>query len=76
MLKTFIKYYKNHQLLFYLDLLAASIMSGLNLLFPVITRSYIDDFIPNGNVQMIFIFGGVLLGLYLVRMGCNYFVNY
>ena len=76
MLKTFIKYYNNHKLLFYFDLLAASIMSGLNLLFPVITRSYIDDFIPNGNVRMIFIFGGVLIGLYFIRMGCNYFVNY
>jgi len=51
-------------------------MSGLNLLFPVITRNYIDDYIPNGNVRMIFVFGGVLLGLYFVRMGCNYFVNY
>jgi len=76
MLKTFIKYYKNHQVLFYLDLLAASIMSGLNLLFPIITRSYIDDYIPNGNLRMIFIFGGVLFGLYLIRMACNYFVNY
>ena len=76
MLKTFIKYYKNHQLLFYLDLLAASIMSGLNLLFPMITRQYIDDYIPNENLQMIFIFGGVLIGLYFIRMGCNYFVNY
>ena len=76
MLKTFIKYYKKHQLLFYLDLLAATIMSGLNLLFPVITRNYIDDYIPNGNLRMIFIFGGVLLVLYFVRMACNYFVNY
>ena len=76
MLKTFIKYYKNHQLLFYLDLLAASIMSGLNLLFPIITRNFIDDYIPNENLQMIFIFGVVLVTLYLVRMACNYFVNY
>lgn len=76
MLLTFIKYYKNHQLLFYLDLLAASVMSGLNLLFPMITRLYIDDYIPNGNLRMIFVFGGALVGLYFVRMGCNYFVNY
>ncbi len=76
MLKTFIKYYKNHQLLFYLDLLAASVMSGLNLLFPLITRLYIDDYIPNGNLRMILIFGGTLVGLYFVRMACNYFVNY
>ena len=68
MLKTFIRYYKNHQLLFYLDLLAASVMSGLNLLFPIITRQYIDDYIPNENLRMILVFGGagVLLANYLV----------
>ena len=76
MLKTFIRYYKNHQLLFYLDLLAASVMSGLNLVFPIITRLYIDDYIPNENLKMIITFGVVLVGLYFVRMGCNYFVNY
>lgn len=76
MLKTFISYYKKHQLLFYLDLLAATIMSGLNLLFPVITSNYIDDYIPNANLSRIFMFGIILVGLYFIRMGCNYFVNY
>jgi ATP-binding cassette subfamily B protein len=76
MLKTFISYYKNHQVLFYLDLLAATIMSGLNLLFPVITNNYIDDYIPNENLQLIITFGFVMIGLYIVRLGCNFFVNY
>ncbi|MBN2605639.1 MAG: ABC transporter ATP-binding protein [Bacilli bacterium] len=76
MLKTFIRYYKNHQVLFYLDLLAATIMSGLNLLFPVITSNYIDDYIPNTDLAKIFMFGAILIGLYFIRMGCNYFVNY
>jgi len=76
MLKTFISYYKNHQVLFYLDLLAATIMSGLNLLFPVITSNYIDDYIPNENIQLIVTFGFVMIGLYIVRLGCNFFVNY
>jgi len=76
MLKKFISYYKNHQLLFYLDLLAATIMSGLSLLFPIITGQFVDDFIPNSKLDMIFIYGGVLFVLYLVRMYCNFFVNY
>ena len=76
MLKTFIGYYKKHQVLFYLDLLAATIMSGLNLLFPVITNNYIDDYIPNQNMQMIITFGFVMIGLYIIRLGCNFFVNY
>lgn len=76
MLKTFIGYYKKHQVLFYFDLLAATIMSGLNLLFPVITNNYIDDYIPNENMRMIITFGFVMIGLYIVRLGCNFFVNY
>jgi ATP-binding cassette subfamily B protein len=76
MLKTFIRYYKNHQLLFYLDLLAATIMSGLNLLFPVITSNFIDDYIPDENIKLIIMWGVILVGLYLIRMMCNYFVNY
>ncbi len=76
MLKTFIKYYHNHRLLFYLDLLAATLMSGINLVFPLITRQYINDFIPNKNLQMIFMFGAILVGLYMIRMASNFFVNY
>ena len=76
MLKTFIKYYKNHRLLFFLDLLAATVMSAVNLLFPWFTRLFINDFIPNGHMQLIFSYGAILLGLYMVKMYCNYFVNY
>jgi len=76
MLKSFIKYYKNHRLLFYLDLLAATIMSGVNLVFPLVSKHYLDVLIPNKMVVEIFMFGGVLLLLYFIRLGCNYFVNY
>lgn len=76
MLKLFISYYKNHKLLFYLDLLAATIMSGLNLLFPTITRLFIDDLIPNKQLGLIFTYGGMLVVLYFFRMYCNFFVNY
>ncbi|MFK5884136.1 MAG: ABC transporter ATP-binding protein [Candidatus Izemoplasma sp.] len=76
MIRTFIGYYKNHKLLFYLDLLAATVMSGLNLIFPMVTKYFLDDLIPNDRINMIFTFGGILFVLYLVRMYCNFFVNY
>jgi len=76
MLKTFIKYYKNHRLLFILDSLAAVSMSGLNLAFPLIAKEFINNYIPNENLTMIFTFGAILIGMYLMRMGFNYFVNY
>lgn len=76
MLKKFIKYYKNHLVLFFVDTIAALFMSLLNVVFPIFTRNFIDDYIPNEQVHKIFIFGGILVLLYLVRMGCNFIVNY
>ena len=76
MLAKFINYYKNHMLLFVLDSIAAIGMSVINLMFPGITRRFIDDFIPNRDLQSIFIFAGILFGLYVIRMGLIYFVNY
>ncbi len=76
MLKMFVSYYKNHKLLFFLDLLAATVMSAINLAFPLITRQFIKDFIPNENFQLIFMFGAILLGFYFIKLYCNFFVNY
>ena len=76
MLKAFIRYYKNHMFLFIVDSVAAVFMTTLNLIFPLVTGRFIDDFIPNNKVQLIFVFGAVLVGLYLIRMGCNFVVNY
>jgi len=76
MLGKFVKYYKKHMFLFIVDSLAAIGMSLINLLFPNITGRFIDDFIPNRDLQSIFMFAGILFGLYIVRMGLNYVVNY
>lgn len=76
MLKRFIGYYKNHMFLFFIDSFAAIFMTVLNLVFPLVTGRFIDDFIPNNDVTSIFMFGGILVGLYSIRMGCNYVVNY
>jgi ATP-binding cassette subfamily B protein len=76
MLKTFIGYYKNHMFLFILDSVAAIGMSVVNIIFPRITGQFIDDFIPNKDLQSIIIFGLILVGLYTIRMGLNFIVNY
>jgi len=76
MLLTFIKYYKNHMFLFFVDSFAAIFMSGLNLVFPLITRQYINVFIPNGDMSSIFLYGGILVVLYGFRLISNYIVNY
>jgi ATP-binding cassette subfamily B protein len=76
MLKTFIKYYRSHMLLFTIDSFAAVGMSIINLIFPNITGRFIDEFIPNRDLQSIIFFGLVLVGLYVIRMGLNFVVNY
>ena len=50
-LKRFISYYKPERRLFFADLLAASIIAVLDLLFPIITRTFMKDFIPNRNLR-------------------------
>ena len=76
MLKRFLSYYKPHKLIFSLDMLAALLMSLIGIVYPMVTRTMLNDLIPNRNYRMIVIFGGTLLGLYFVRMLLNYFVQY
>ncbi len=76
MFTTFAKYYKNHMGLFISDTIAALVMSGINLFFPDVLGTFVDDFIPNNDFPSMYLFGGILVGLYFIRMGCNYFVNY
>ncbi len=76
MLKRFLSYYKPHKLIFTLDMLAALIVSLVGVVYPMVTRTMLNDLIPNRNYRMIVIFGLSLLGLYVVRMLLNYFIQY
>jgi len=76
MLKRFIGYYKNHQILFYVDTVAALLMSGINLYFPGVVGNIIDIYVPNQDYNSIYLYGAILAGLYLVRMMCSFTVNY
>lgn len=75
-MKEFIKYYKPHKLLFFLDLICAFLISASDLIFPMVTRKFINDFIPNRNLRSIIIFAIILLVLYLFRLFLDYFVGY
>ncbi|MCK8058284.1 MULTISPECIES: ABC transporter ATP-binding protein [unclassified Fusibacter] len=76
MFKKFVSYYGPHKKLFFLDLLAAIILSLVDLLFPMLSRSIINDHIPNSDISMIVKFGIVLTLLFVLRAGCMYFMNY
>ena len=76
MLKRFLSYYKPHKVTFALDMLAAFTVSISGMFYPVLTRTMLNDFIPNKNYQMIVIFGVCLLGVYLLRLLLNFFIQY
>ncbi len=76
MLKRFIAYYKPHRTVFCLDMLASLAVALVGIVYPVVTRLMLNDLIPNRNYRMVVVFGLTLLGLYLIRMLLNYFIQY
>ena len=76
MLKRFISYYKPYKTLFIADMIASFLVSAIGMVYPIITRNMLNDFIPNGKFKLIIIFGIVLFGLYLLRGLLKYFVQY
>lgn len=76
MLKRFISYYKPHKVVFTLDMLASLLVALIGIVYPIVTRRMLNDFIPNKNVQLIIICGIALLVLYIIRMLLRYYVQY
>ncbi len=76
MYKKFISYYRNHIGLFIIDMVAALLIAGLDLLFPLVTETFIDDYIPNRNLRMMITVAIVLFGLYVFKIILDVIVNY
>jgi len=76
MLKRFLSYYRPHKKLFCLDMLASLAVALIGVVYPMVTRTMLNDLIPNKEYRMIVIFGLGLLLLYFVRMLLNFFIQY
>lgn len=77
MLKRFIHYYKPHKKLFITDMLASLLIAAIGVAYPIITRTMIKTLgAEEFTIKFILIFGGTLLGLYVLRMLLNYFIQY
>lgn len=76
MLKRFISYYKPYKKIFILDMLASLAVSVIAIFYPILTRSMLNDFIPQKQYRMIIFSGLGLLLLYFVRMLLSYFIQY
>lgn len=76
MIKRFALYFKPHLPMFFADLACALFLSVINLVYPMITRRMINEYIPAGALRPLIIGACILLGLYIVKLGLNYFVSY
>ncbi len=76
MIGKFVKYYKPHRFLFVMDLIVAFSMAGIDLLFPMFSRTFINDLIPNKQMDLIILYSTIVLGLYILKIAFNYIVGY
>ena len=76
MFKRFISYYKPHKKLLFWDMLVALFISVIGMVYPIVTRKMLNEYIPGKMYKTIIIAGAIVLGLYIVRMLLRYFVQY
>ena len=57
-------------------MIASFLVSLAGMVYPVITRNMLNDFIPNKKYNLIVIFGVTLLIIYIIRALLRYFVQF
>jgi len=76
LIRIFVSYYRPHRLLFALDMLCASLIAGVDLVFPMLTKYAIENLLPGRLFRFFFVIIGIMVFIYLLRMGFMYFVTY
>lgn len=76
MLKHFVKYYRPHLPMFFLDFFSAFMMSVLDLVFPKMASKVVDDILPSRDIRLMINIGIFLFALYIVRYILGYIVHY
>ena len=76
MLKKFISYYKPYKGMFALDMLASLMISLVGMAYPILTNKITKEFVHEGKIELIILFGIGLLVCYIIRMLLRYFVQY
>ena len=76
MIKQFISYYKPHKWLFLLDMVAATLIAATDLIFPQITRTFINDILPNNDMERLVKVAIAMFFLYIFRFVMDYVVGF
>ena len=74
--KRFFSYYRKYRKLLVLDLIAATLISILDLIFPQITKYFINDLIPNQQETLLIRYTILFIFLYAIKMVCYFVMAY
>lgn len=72
----FAAFYKPHMGMFLLDMFCALIIALVDILFPVVTRKVLYDYIPNQAMRTFLIAMGAMLIAFFVRTAAQWVVTY
>ena len=75
-LAIFLRYFGNHKKLFALDVLCAVLIAGIDLMFPLVTRSALYDMLPGQMYKTFFVVMVAVVLCYVLRSILNYIVTY
>ncbi|MDR2536434.1 MAG: ABC transporter ATP-binding protein/permease [Treponema sp.] len=76
LLRIFAHFYRPHLKLFLADMVCASLISAVDLTFPMMTKFVMEKLLPGALYQFFFVMVILMVILYLLRMGFSYFVTY
>ena len=77
-IRRFLSYYRSHIPLFALDMFCALLISGVDIIYPLISRKALNDYIfPDSPMLRPFVILIIVsIVMHLVRTACNYIVTY
>ncbi|HWQ57854.1 MAG TPA: ABC transporter ATP-binding protein [Clostridia bacterium] len=76
LIRKFISYYKPHRKLFTIDMTCSFLVAVCDLFYPMIAKSIINTYVPNRELRAMLVWAAILLGIYLVKAGLNYIIQY
>ncbi len=76
LLRRFFSYFRPHRKLFLLDMGCALLVSAIDLVYPLVTRSALYDLLPENRYRAFFLVMGAIFLAYFLRTGLQYVINY
>ena len=76
LLRIFLSYFKPHRRLFAMDMFCALLVAAVDLAFPLVSRTAMNELLPHAAYQTFFIVMGVMAIAYLLRAVLYYVICY